>query len=118
MPLHCPCHCVHLFIVVWQWSGGEGGDEQQTHLTALGYPSTRQSTRGYGSGASRRGQQEVMVLVGINKILILKEKYTISPKANAFGLSFGLARESPQHPNLSISGVVEGGAWGEEEHHS
>ena len=58
-----------------------------------------------------------MVLVGINKILtgILKEKHTIAPKANAFGLSFGPARESPQHPKLSLSsilGVVEGGAWG------
>jgi len=56
-----------------------------------------------------------MVLVGINKILtgILKEKHTIAPKANAFGLSFGPARESPQHPKLSLSsilGVVEGGA--------
>jgi len=112
MPLHCPCHCVHLFIVVWQWSGGEGGDEQQTHLTALGYPSTRQS--GYGSGASCRGQQQVMVLVGINKILILKEKHTISPKANAFGLSVGPARESPAPKFVNFGKVVHGGWWPEE----
>jgi len=94
----------------------------RSHLTALGYPLTRHGTRGYRSGASRHRQQQVMVLVGIKKILILKEKHTIAPKANAFkfGLSFGPARESPQHPKLRTNAqfwvlwkVVHGGWWPE-----